>query len=102
MSDCEIVEPGEEVGDGEGPEVGEGFAVDLEAEGFGLEAAAAAGGAGGVGAVAGEEDADVHLVGLGFEPVEEALDAIPIAGLPEGFEGFHVGWRSAEPVFRSP
>ena len=60
--------------------------MDFEAEGLGLEAFAAAGGAGGVGAVAGEEDADVHLVGLGFEPVEEAFDAIPVAGLPEGFE----------------
>jgi len=51
-----------------------------------LEAFAAAGGAGGVGPVAGKEDPDVHFVGLGFEPVEETLDAIPSAGLPEGFE----------------
>ena len=28
----------------------------------------------------------MHLVGLGFHPVEEALDAIPIAGNPEVFE----------------
>ena len=28
----------------------------------------------------------MHLVGLGFHPVEEAFDAIPVAGLPEGFE----------------
>ncbi len=57
--------------------------MDFEAEGFRLEAFAAAGGAGGVGPVAAEEDADVHLVGLGFEPGEEAFDAIPVAGAPE-------------------
>jgi hypothetical protein len=60
--------------------------IYLEAEGLGLEAFAAAGGAGGVGAVTGQEDADVHLVGLGFHPVEEAFDAIPVTGLPEVFE----------------
>ena len=45
----------------------------------GEEAAAAAGGAGGVRAVTGKKDADVHLVGLGFHPVEEAFDTIPSA-----------------------
>ena len=28
----------------------------------------------------------MHLVSLGFHPIEEALDAIPVAGLPEGLE----------------
>jgi len=69
----------EELVEGDVPEFGEGFAEDLEVEGIGLEAGALAVGALGVGAVAGEEDADVHLVGLGFEPVEEALNAIPAA-----------------------
>ena len=36
--------------------------------------------AGGIGAVTAEEDADVHLVGLGFEPAEVAFDAVPGAG----------------------
>ena len=48
-----------------------------------MEALSSAGVAGGVGAVAGEEDADVHLVGFGFEPVEEAFDAVPATGFPE-------------------
>jgi hypothetical protein len=86
-----IAKPGKKFADRKGPEIGEGESVDLEAEGLGLEAFAAAGGAGGVRAVAREEHADMHLVGLGFEPVEEAFDAIPCARLPEGFEGFHVG-----------
>lgn len=33
----------------------------------------------------------MHLVGFGFEPVEEALDAVPFAGLPEGVEFLHGG-----------
>ena len=63
--------------DGEVPKGREGFVEDLEMEGVGLEAGALAVGAGGVGAVAGEKDADVHLVGFCFEPVEEALNTIP-------------------------
>ena len=88
-------EPELEVGDGEGPEVGEGLAVDLEAEGLGLEASAPAVRAGGVGAVAAEEDADVHLVGLRFQPVEEAFDAIPFPVAPEFLQLFHVHGRAA-------
>jgi len=42
-----------------------------------LEALAVAFGAGGVGAVAGEEDADVHFVGFGFEPAEVAFHTVP-------------------------
>ncbi len=87
--DCqigEIGEPREEVADGKGPELGEGFVIYLEAKRLRLEAFATAGVAGGVGTVAAEEDADVHLVGAGFHPVEEALDAIPSAGLPRVIE----------------
>ena len=73
----------EEIGDGERPQVGQGIAVDFEAEGFRLEAFAAAGGTGGVGTVTAEENPHVHLVGLGFEPGEEASHAIPCARAPE-------------------
>ena len=45
-----------------------------------LEAAAFAGGAGRVGPVLGEQHPDVHLVALGFEPVEEAAHAVPGSG----------------------
>ena len=55
-----------------------------------METFATAGGAGGVGTVAGEEDADVHLVGSRFHPVEEAFDAIPLAGVPEFLKCFEV------------
>jgi len=78
-----IFEPWQEFADGELAEFGEVFTVDLEAEGFRLEALAATRIAGGVGAVAGKEDADMHLVGFGFQPVEETLHAVPAAGLPE-------------------
>src|SRR5207237_8149374 len=40
-----------------------------------------AGGTGGVAAVAREQDTDVHPVGLRFQPLEEAVDAVP-AGPP--------------------
>ncbi len=70
----------EQVGDGELVEVGEGFAAPLPAKGVGLEAGAGAVGAGVVGAEAGEEDADVGFVGVFFEPVEKALQAIPGVG----------------------
>ena len=83
-------EEGEEISDGHGPEFGEVFAFDLEAESFGLEAFAAAGVAGGVGAVAGKEDADVHLVGFCFQPIEETFHAVPAAGLPEFLQGFRI------------
>ena len=66
------------------PEIGEGFAEDLEVEGIGLQTGALAVGAFGVGTVTREEDADVHLVGFCFEPIEEALDAIPSAFAPKG------------------
>ena len=45
-----------------------------------LEPRALAGGAGRVGAVLRQQHADVHLVGFGFEPVEEFAHAIPGAG----------------------
>lgn len=45
-----------------------------------MEALARAGGTGAVGAVAGEQHADVHFVGPGFQPAEVAFDAIPGLG----------------------
>ena len=73
-----MTEEGQEFGDGQLVELGERAVLPFPAEGFGLEAQAAAGRAGVVGAVAGEEDAHVHLVGALLEPAEEALHAIPI------------------------
>ena len=81
----EFVEPLGEVDDGELPEGGEGVAVDLEDEGGWLEPGATAFRALRVGAVAAEEDADVHLVGLAFHPVEEALYTIPLVVAPGVF-----------------
>ena len=46
---------------------------------FALQVRAAAGRALHVGAVAREENAHVHLVGLRFEPLEKALHAVPFA-----------------------
>jgi len=65
------------------PEIRESFSFDLEAESFGFEAGAIAIGALGVGAVTGEEDADMHLVRFGFHPVEESANSIPFTGFPE-------------------
>ncbi len=45
---------------------------------FGLEPRAAAGRAAGVAAVLGQEHADVHLVGLALQVLEEALQAVPL------------------------
>ena len=55
--------------------------IQAPQQGVGLEARALAGGAGGVGAVARQQHTDVHLVGLGFEPLEEAVEPVPL-GLP--------------------
>ena len=67
-----VAERDEEIGDGELVELGQGAAVPFPAERLGLEALAAAVGAGIVGAVAREEDAHVHLVGVLLEPAEES------------------------------
>jgi hypothetical protein len=82
-----LVDQFQGVGDGQGVNVGEGeglgrvLGVGKEPEqGIGLEPAATAGGAGSVGAIAGEEHADVHFVGFGFEPFEVAADAVPGVG----------------------
>lgn len=75
-------------------EVGEAVAVPFPAEGIGLEASGSAVGAGDVGTVAGEEDADVHLVGVLFQPVEEAFDAVPALAVPIVF-----GWFGAKGGF---
>ena len=85
MGFLDRVEEEDELLDGDVPEFGKGFAEDLKVEGLGLEAGAFAFGTDGVSPVASEKDADVHLVGFGFEPVKEALDAIPAAIVPELF-----------------
>ena len=85
MGAGDAVEKKDELVDGDVPKLGESFAEDFKMEGIGLEAVALAVRARGVGAVACEEDADVHLVGFCFEPIEEALDAIPSILGPEGF-----------------
>src|SRR2546425_7827116 len=54
---------------------------------IGLEARAAAGRTGRVGAIARQEHAHVHFVGLGLQPPEETRDAVP--GARPGFSPAH-------------
>lgn len=89
VDDWEGFEIREKFADGELPEVVQGFAFDVEEGGFDFESGTEAVGAFGVGAVAAEEDADVHLVGAGFLPFEEAADAIPFT-VAIGFFGIGV------------
>jgi hypothetical protein len=84
--DGQGLDEGQQIGDRKLPEVGDGFVLETEVIGLFFQAAAVAIGTGGVGAEAAEEDADVHLVGAGFEPFEEAAHAVPLAVLP-GFLG---------------
>ena len=70
----------EEFADGELVDFGEGAALPFPTKGFGLEALTTAGGAGIVGAIASEEDAHVHLVGVLLQPPEKPFYAIPIFG----------------------
>ena len=58
-----------------------GFA-DAPEQGVRLQACAAARAAGPVGPVLRKQHPDVHAVGLGFQPVEEALHTVPLAVLP--------------------
>lgn len=80
----------EEVADGEGGDFGQSEAGafgggEAKIQGFGLEASAVAVFAAAVGAVAAEEDADVHFVGSGFEPLEVSFDSIPEVVAPDFF-----------------
>ena len=83
LGDGACLSPGErerreEVGgiaDRHAVDVGDRAAVDAKVERVGADAGAAARRAGRVAAVAGEEDADVHLVGAPLEPAEPAADA---------------------------
>ena len=92
----------EEFADGQRVELGQRVALPAPAKRLGLQAEAVADGAGVVGAVAGEEDPHVHLVGVLFEPAEEALHAVPVlrpllavflavAGLAVDHEGLLLG-----------
>ena len=58
--------------------VGVWRAADAPQQAFGLEARAPAGGARRVAAVLGQQHPDVHLVGLGLQVLEEALNAEPV------------------------
>ena len=60
-------------------EIGDRPAAEADPEGRRREARAAAGAAERVGAVARQQHADVDLVALGLEPVEEPLDAVEVA-----------------------
>ncbi|MNQ41688.1 hypothetical protein D3C85_553730 [compost metagenome] len=66
------------------------FCAQAPEQRIGLQARAVAGGAGRVAAVLGQQHAHVHLVGLGFQPVKEALHSVPlvfpgvVAALPVG------------------
>ena len=62
--------------------LGERMAADPPQQAVGAQARAVAGIAGRVGAIAREQHAHVHLVGARFEPIEIALDAVPVALLP--------------------
>ena len=86
----------DQVRDGEKPDIGDGFSADAELKGVLLEATAAAIATGGVSAEAAEEDADVHLVGAGFQPVEKTAHAVPLLVRP-GFLGV-VGLALNDPV----
>ena len=60
--------------------VGIGLAAEPPRQRIGFEARAVAGLAWRVGAVLRQQYADVHLVGFGFQPLEEMLHAVPGAG----------------------
>ena len=80
-----FVKEGDELVDRNMPKLGKGFVVDFEVKSVGLKSGALTFGTNGVCAVASEKDADVHLVSFCFEPIEEALDAIPAVFLPKLF-----------------
>ena len=69
--------------DGQRHQLRQRFCREAEVQRRGLVAAAAAVGAGGVSAVAAEQHADVHFVGLRFEPVEKPLHPIPQSLVPQ-------------------
>ncbi len=58
--------------------IGLRLAANAPQQAFGLQARAGAGGAFRVAAVLGQQHADVHLVGLGLQVLEEAPDAVPL------------------------
>ena len=75
--------------------IGRVLAADAPLQALGLEARTGTGGARRVAAVLGQQHADVHLVGLALQVLEEALDAIPLlAPLP-----FLVAGRAADDPF---
>ena len=90
--DCYAGEEGAQAMDRAGGNGGESEAFALGAghpvvEGFRLVASAMATRAFVVAAVTAEEHADVHFVGLGFEPVEITLHAIPTVVVPNFTQG---------------
>ncbi len=64
-------------------------AADPPQQGIGLQARAVAGRALGVGPVLRQQHADVHLVALGLEPLEEARHPVPDAIIPVTFAFEH-------------
>tara|TARA_B100000927_G_C16116663_1_gene329453 strand:- start:37 stop:405 length:369 start_codon:yes stop_codon:yes gene_type:complete len=68
--------------DGKLVQVRQTVAVPKPAKGFGLEASAVAMRTFNVGSETREEDANMHLVGFLFQPVEEALDPVPGIAVP--------------------
>jgi hypothetical protein len=76
-----------EFGERERIEFGHGFACEVPEAGFGAVAMARTVGTDAVSAVAGEKHADVHFVGFGFEPAEEAADSVPVTRIPEFGQG---------------
>ena len=68
--------------DGKLVQVRKPVAVPKPAKGFGLEASAVTMRTFYVGSETGEEDANMHLVGVLFQPVEEAFDPVPGIAVP--------------------
>jgi len=62
----DFLKEGAEFGQGERVKLGHGFSGDPPVGGFGAISLAGTGGAGAVGSIAGQKDADMHLIGFGF------------------------------------
>ena len=78
----QLKDPFVKMGDRMSPEIGKGAAIDLEAEGLGLQACPTAAATGRIRAVAAQKDTDMHFVGTALHPLEESLHPIPFVAFP--------------------
>ena len=67
------------IGQGERVEFGHGFSGEAPVGRLGPVTLTTAGGTGAVGAVAGEENSDMHFVGFRLEPTKEPANTVPVA-----------------------